>query len=114
MVSPLLELPEVGFSRDHAANIVRLSPEEHGRPEAGVSEGEHPIIQILKACNDLFSVQCSYLIDFYHVCQCLGATAKTIVPGRAAGRARMEAQKDALKLDCVSEVCSIHRPYAMK
>ncbi len=114
MVSPLLELPEVGASRDHAAYNVRLSPEERGRPEASIGKGEHPAIQVLKARNDLFGVQGSYLIDFYHVCEYQGAAAKTIVPDPAAGKAWMEAQEDALKMGRVGEVLSIHRQYAMK
>jgi hypothetical protein len=41
--------------------------------------------------------QGSYLIDFYHVREYLSATAKTIAPDAAAGKAWMEAQRDALK-----------------
>lgn len=94
--------------------MVRLSPEERDRPEAMIGKGEHPAIQVLKARSDLFGAQGNYLIDFYHVRDHLGAVAKTIVPDPALGKAWIEAQKDALKLDRVGEVLSIHCQYAMK
>jgi len=58
---------------------------------------------IVGQIEDLFGEQGSYLIDFYHVCEYLSAAAKTIAPD-AAGKAWMEAQKDALKTGRVDEV----------
>jgi hypothetical protein len=59
-----------------------------------------------------FGAQGSYLIDFYHVCEYLSAAAKTIAPDAAAGKAWMEAQKDALKtgrVDAVLAALDRHR-----
>ena len=44
-----------------------------------------------------FGAQGSYLIDFYHVCECLSGAAKVVAPGPAAQETWTEAQKDALK-----------------
>ena len=60
----------------------------------------------------LFGEQGSYLIDFYHVCEYLGAAAKVIAPDAAARKAWMEAQKDALKtgrVEAVLEALAPHR-----
>jgi hypothetical protein len=59
---------------------------------------------IVGQIEDLFGDQGSYLIDFYHVCEYLSAAAKTIAPDAVAGKAWMEAQKDALKTGRVDEV----------
>jgi Uncharacterised protein family (UPF0236) len=58
-----------------------------------------------------FGVQGSYLIDFYHVCEYLSAAAKTIAPDAAAGKAWMEAQKDALKTGRIDEVLKALAPH---
>jgi hypothetical protein len=60
---------------------------------------------------DLFGEQGSYLIDFYHVCEYLSAAAKTIAPDAAAGKAWMEAQKDALKTGRAGAVLSALEPH---
>lgn len=58
-----------------------------------------------------FGEQGSYLIDFYHVCEYLGAAAKTIAPDAAAGKVWMEAQKDALKTGRIEAVLSALFPH---
>ena len=52
---------------------------------------------IVGQIEELFGEQGSYLIDFYHVCEYLSAASKKIAPDPAAGKAWMEAQKEALK-----------------
>jgi hypothetical protein len=66
---------------------------------------------IVGQIDDLFGEQGSYLIDFYHVCEYLSAAAKTIAPDAAAGKAWMEAQKDALKTGGVEAVLSALAPH---
>ena len=61
---------------------------------------------IIGQIEELFGEQGSYLIDFYHVCEYLSAAAKTIAPDAAAGKAWMEAQKDALKTGRADAVLS--------
>ncbi len=58
-----------------------------------------------------FGDQASYLIDFYHVCEYLSAAAKTIAPNAAAGKAWMEAQKDALKTGRTDDVLKALAPH---
>jgi hypothetical protein len=58
-----------------------------------------------------FGAQGSYLIDFYHVCEYLGAAAKTIAPDAAARKAWMEAQKDALKTGRIDQVLKALAPH---
>lgn len=58
-----------------------------------------------------FGEQGSYLIDFYHACEYLGAAAKAVSPAAAAQNIWMEAQKDALKTgraDSVLQALSLH------
>ena len=67
---------------------------------------------IVGQIEERFGDQGEYLIDFYHVCEYLSAAAKTIAPDAAAGKAWMEAQKDALKtgrLDAVLQALAPHR-----
>jgi hypothetical protein len=45
----------------------------------------------------VFGGQGRYLIDFYHVCEYLGAASKVIAAGAAARSVWMDTQKDALK-----------------
>jgi hypothetical protein len=52
---------------------------------------------IVGQVEEQFGAQGSYLIDFYHVCEYLGAAAKAIAPDSAAQKIWMDAQKDALK-----------------
>jgi hypothetical protein len=66
---------------------------------------------IVGQIEDLFGEQGSYLIDFYHVCEYLSAASKTIAPDAAAGKAWMEAQKDALKTGRVDAVLSALLPH---
>jgi hypothetical protein len=66
---------------------------------------------IVGQIEDLFGEQGSYLIDFYHVCEYLSAASKTIAPDAAAGKAWMEAQKDALKTGRVDAVLSALFPH---
>jgi hypothetical protein len=66
---------------------------------------------IVGQIEDLFGEQGSYLIDFYHVCEYLGAASKMIAPDAAAGIAWMEAQKDALKTDRVDQVLRALAPH---
>jgi hypothetical protein len=66
---------------------------------------------IVGQIEDLFGEQGSYLIDFYHVCEYLSAAAKTIAPDAAAGKAWMEAQKDALKTGRVDAVLGALVPH---
>ncbi len=70
---------------------------------------------ILGQIEDKFGEQGSYLIDFYHVCEYLGAAAKTIVPaGDGAGAAVkvwMEAQKNALKTGRIDDVLGALLPH---
>ena len=58
-----------------------------------------------------FGEQGSYLIDFYHVCEYLGAAVKVIAPAAAAKEAWMEAQKDALKTGRVDTVLQALVPH---
>jgi hypothetical protein len=67
---------------------------------------------IVGQIEEQFGGQGSYLIDFYHVCEYLSAATKTIAPDAAAGKAWMEAQKDALKtgrIDAVLSALFLHR-----
>jgi hypothetical protein len=66
---------------------------------------------IVGQIEDLFGEQGSYLIDFYHVCEYLSAASKTIAPDAAAGKAWMEAQKDALKTGRAGAVLSALLPH---
>jgi hypothetical protein len=66
---------------------------------------------IVGQIDELFGEQGSYLIDFYHVCEYLSAAAKTIAPDAAAGKAWMEAQKDALKTGRVGAVLGALFPH---
>jgi len=66
---------------------------------------------IVGQIEDLFGEQGSYLIDFFHVCESLSAAAKTIAPDAAAGKAWMEAQKDALKTGRADEVLKALVPH---
>jgi hypothetical protein len=59
---------------------------------------------IVGQVEEQFGAQGSYLIDFYHVCEYLGAAAKAIAPDAAAQKAWMEAQKDALKTGRLDKV----------
>jgi hypothetical protein len=67
---------------------------------------------IIGQIEEQFGAQGSYLIDFYHVCEYLSAAAKTIAPDADAGKAWIEAQKDALKTgraDAVLRALDPHR-----
>ncbi len=67
---------------------------------------------IVGQIEERFGEQGSYLIDFYQVCEYLGAAAKTVAPDAAAGKAWMEAQKGALRtgrLDAVLDALAPHR-----
>ena len=66
---------------------------------------------IVGQIENLFGEQGSYLIDFYHVCEYLSAASKTIAPDAAAGKAWMEAQKDALKTGRACAVLSALLPH---
>lgn len=66
---------------------------------------------IVGQIEERFGAQGSYLIDFYHVCEYLSAAAKTIVPDAAAGKAWLEAQKDALKTGRVDAVLAALDPH---
>ena len=66
---------------------------------------------ILGQIEERFGEQGSYLIDFYHVCEYLSAAAKTITPDAAAGKAWMEAQKDALKTGRAGAVLNALLPH---
>jgi hypothetical protein len=66
---------------------------------------------IVGQIEEQFGAQGSYLIDFYHVCEYLSAAAKTIAPDAAAGKAWMEAQKDALKTGRVDTVLGALEPH---
>jgi hypothetical protein len=66
---------------------------------------------IVGQIEDRFGEQGSYLIDFYHVCEYLGAASKTVAPGEAAGKAWTEAQKDALKTGRADAVLSALFPH---
>ena len=66
---------------------------------------------ILGQIEHLFGEQGSYLIDFYHVCEYLSAAAKTIAPDATAGKAWMEAQKDALKTGRFEAVLNALAPH---
>ena len=55
------------------------------------------------------------MIDFHHVCEYLGAAAKTVAPDPAVRKSWMEAQKDALKtgrIDAVLKALVPHREAA--
>ena len=66
---------------------------------------------IVGQIEERFGEQGSYLIDFYHVCEYLSAASKTIAPDAAAGKAWMEARKDALKTGRVEAVLSALAPH---
>jgi hypothetical protein len=52
---------------------------------------------IVGQVEEQFGEQGGYLIDFYHVCECLSDAAKAIEPDAVAQGAWVDAQKDALK-----------------
>ena len=66
---------------------------------------------IVGQIEERFGEQGSYLIDFYHVSEYLSAASKTIAPDAAAGKAWMEAQKDALKTGRASAVLGALLPH---
>jgi len=66
---------------------------------------------IVGQVEERFGEQGSYLIDLYHVCEYLGAAAKTIAPDDAARKAWVETQKDALKTGRLDEVLAALAPH---
>jgi hypothetical protein len=70
---------------------------------------------IVGQVEERFGEQGEYLVDFYHVCEYLGAAAKSITSSEAERKAWMETQKDALKdgrLDAVLRALALHREAA--
>src|SRR6201985_2255183 len=67
------------------------------RAELKRSHGRDGAPWIVSQVEEHFGAQGSYLIDFYHVCEYLSATAKAIAKDAAALDAWMNAQKEALK-----------------
>ncbi len=66
---------------------------------------------IVGQVEEQFGDQGRYLIDFYHVCEYLGAASEAIAPNPAARSAWMETQKEALKggrLDAVLRALAGH------
>ena len=59
---------------------------------------------IVGQVEEQFGGQARYLIDFYHVCEYLGAAATAIVADAAARDAWIETQKAALKTGCLDAV----------
>ena len=66
---------------------------------------------IERQVDEQFGEQASYLIDFYHVCEYLNPAAKVVAPDATAGRAWMEAQKDALKTGRIDDVLRALAPH---
>jgi hypothetical protein len=66
---------------------------------------------IVSQVEQQFGAQGSYLIDFYHVCEYLSSAAKAIAPDATAGKAWMEAQKDALKTGRIDDVLRALAPH---
>ena len=66
---------------------------------------------IVGQIEERFGAQGSYLIDFYHVCECLSAAAKAVAPDAVAGKAWMETQKDALKTGRAEQVLEALYPH---
>ena len=60
---------------------------------------------------DQFGAQGSYLLDFYHVCEYLGAAAVSIVGDIPARVAWMDAQKDRLKTQQTNQVLQALQPH---
>lgn len=60
---------------------------------------------------DQFGAQGSYLLDFYHVCEYLGAAAGAMVGDVLARAAWMDEQKDRLKTQRAHQVLQTLQPY---
>ena len=58
-----------------------------------------------------FGANGHYLVDFYHVCEYLGAAAKTIAPNEQAARAWMAEQKERLKTHKAQDVLQALQPH---
>ena len=69
----------------------------------GVGDGAPWIAQQMK---QRFGSQGSYLLDFYHVCEYLGAAALAIEDQPAAQRCWVDTQKQRLKTQCIQAVLS--------
>lgn len=61
-----------------------------------------------------FGAQGSYLLDFYHVCEYLGAAAALIAGEAPARAAWMDAQKERLKTQQADKVLQALQPYLEK
>jgi hypothetical protein len=66
---------------------------------------------IVGQIEERFGEQGSYLIDFYHVCEYLGAASKTVASDPAGGKTWIEAQKDALKTGRLDAVLAALVPH---
>ncbi len=60
---------------------------------------------------DKFGANASYLVDFYHVCEYLGAAAKVIAPSAQAAKTWMTEQKDRLKTANAHQVLQALQPH---
>jgi hypothetical protein len=58
-----------------------------------------------------FGANGSYLVDFYHACEYLGAAAKAIAPNKQAAKAWMAEQKDRLKTQNAAQVLQALLPH---
>ena len=58
-----------------------------------------------------FGANGSYLVDFYHACEYLGAAAKAIAPNEQAGKAWMAEQKNCLKTQNATQVLHALLPH---
>ena len=58
-----------------------------------------------------FGANGSYLVDFYHACEYLGAAAKAIAPNEQAGKAWIAEQKNRLKTQNATQVLHALLPH---
>jgi hypothetical protein len=99
--------PITSPKRRHCPSVYRNSVSSTDR-RIYTGSGRH---RHLGQIEELFGEQGSYLIDFYHVCEYLSAASKTIAPDATAGKAWMEAQKEALKTGRADAVLSALAPH---
>ena len=91
--------------------LTRFAPGSGRTPGFTRSATAHPGSSAKSSGSSATKDQGCYLIDFYHVCEYLGAASAAIAPDPVARDAWMEAQKEALKdgrLDAVLRALAGH------
>ena len=86
-----------------------------GRAGFGVNSKLHAVGDgaswIANQVEERFGDNGRYLVDFWHVCDYLGAAAKTIAPTEAVAKNWREAQKERLKQGQAPDVLDALQPY---